>query len=259
LAQFTPEARGAADAWAEGADGRKRLRTLLDQQNYRLAFWKKARTDVNYRRFFDVNDLVALRMETEEVFDATHALVLRLVRDGVLDGLRVDHVDGLRDPAWYLGTLRARVDAARHGDAPDPFPIVVEKSLSGDEALPEWPVAGTTGYEFMSEVEEVFLDASGFSLVEAHYRGLRHSPELDFQAVALDGKRRALRGALWSDVLRLARLAHAWNADVEVETAAGAIVEVIARLESYRTYVVEPGVVSVPDRARLTSAFRAAR
>ena len=260
LAQLTPEAREAADAWIAGADGKKRFRALLDAQNYRLTFWRKARTEINYRRFFDVNDLVALRMETDEVFDATHALILRLVRDGVLDGLRVDHVDGLRDPGWYLATLRARADAARHEDAPDPYPILVEKILGGDETLPDdWRVAGTTGYDFMNEVEELFLDANGFALIEAHYRGLRHSPNLDFHTVALDGKRRALRGALWSDVLRVARVAHAWNADVEVEDAAGAIVEVIAHLDAYRSYVVEPGVVSATDRERLTRAFRDAR
>jgi len=182
------------------------------------------------------------------------------VKDGTLDGLRVDHVDGLRDPAWYLTTLRERVHAARHADAPDPFPIYVEKILSGDEQLPrEWPVAGTTGYDFMNEVEDIFIDPDGFSLIEAHYRGLRHSPDLDFREVALDGKRRALRGALWSDILRLARLAHAWNGDVEVDDAAGAMVEVIAHLDAYRTYVVEPGVVGAEDKERLTRAFRAAR
>jgi (1->4)-alpha-D-glucan 1-alpha-D-glucosylmutase len=260
LAQLTPEAREAADAWASGPDGRKRMRALLDRQNYRLAFWRKARTDINYRRFFDVNDLVALRMDTDAVFDATHALILRLVKDRVIDGLRVDHVDGLRDPAWYLAKLRASVNGVRGATTPDAFPILVEKILTGDEELPPgWPVSGTTGYDFMNEVEEIFLDPSGFSLIEAHYRGLRHSPDLDFRAVALDGKRRALRGALWSDVLRLARHAHAWNADVEVETAAGAIVEVIAHLEPYRTYVVEPGVMSDADRMYLTRAFREAR
>jgi (1->4)-alpha-D-glucan 1-alpha-D-glucosylmutase len=260
LAQLTPEARGAADAWASGPDGHKRLRALLDKQNYRLVFWRKARTEINYRRFFDVNDLVALRMETAEVFDATHGLVLQLVKDGTLDGLRVDHVDGLRDPAWYLATLRTQVDAARHAQAPDPFPLYVEKILSGEEQLPDaWPVAGTTGYDFMNEVEEIFIDPDGFSLIQAHYRGLRHSPELDFREVALDGKRRALRGALWSDVLRLARLAHAWNADVEIDDAAGAIVEVIAHMDAYRTYVVEPGVVGPEDKECLKRAFRAAR
>lgn len=260
LAQLDPAAGIGVDQWAAGADGRRRLRELLMRQHYLLCFWRRARTEINYRRFFDVNDLVALRMETDDVFEATHGVVLGWIRDGILDGLRVDHVDGLRNPAWYLAKLRAEVDAARHAEAPRPFPIFVEKILAGDEALPrDWPVAGTTGYDFLNAVEEIFLDADGFRRIEAWYRALRHNPSLDFRAVALDAKRRALREALWPDVLRVARVARAWRPDVEEDSMAGAIVEVIAQLEPYRTYVIEPGMLGDSDGTFLGRAFQAAR
>jgi (1->4)-alpha-D-glucan 1-alpha-D-glucosylmutase len=265
LAQLDPAARPAADEWAAGSKGRERLRVLLDAQHYRLEHWRATETEgetgagCNYRRFFDVNELVALRMDDEAVFDATHALILRLIRDGVLDGLRVDHVDGLRAPSWYLAKLRADVDAARHPDAPRRIPIFVEKILANDETLPsDWPVDGTTGYDFMNEVEELFLDLAGFAAIEANYRGLRHGPALTFQAAAHAGKRRTLRGPLRSDVQRVARLATRWRPKVSMDEMVAAIVELVTHLDVYRTYVGEPGVGSDADRAVLTDAFRGA-
>ncbi|HYC49683.1 MAG TPA: malto-oligosyltrehalose synthase [Gemmatimonadaceae bacterium] len=255
LAQFDPSGRPAAEQWAEGEAGRARLRKLLDAQNYQLTSWRSA-GEMNYRRFFDVNDLVAVRMETDEVFDATHALVLGWVREGLLDGLRVDHVDGLRSPSWYLARLRRAVDESRHPEAPEPFPIFVEKILSGDEQLPrEWPVQGTTGYDFLNDVEDLFIDASGYDAIEAAYRGLRHNPELNFDAIAREGKRRSLTGPLWPDVMRAARLAHRWRFDASVKEIADAIVELIVHLDVYRSYVSEPGIVSHADRPRLERAF----
>jgi (1->4)-alpha-D-glucan 1-alpha-D-glucosylmutase len=117
------------------------LHTLLERQNYRLAFWRAAARDLGYRRFFDINTLVALRMEDEQVFADTHALVLRWLREGVLDGVRIDHPDGLRDPEAYCQRL--------HRAAPQSW-IVVEKILEPGEGLRDsWPVAGTTGYDFL--------------------------------------------------------------------------------------------------------------
>ena len=258
LAQFDPSGRPAAEEWAAGEAGRARLQKLLDAQHYRLISWRSV-GEMNYRRFFDVNDLVALRMEGDEVFDATHALILSWVREGILDGLRVDHVDGLRSPAWYLAHLRRAVDDARHADAPAPFPIYVEKILSGDEQLPhEWPVQGTTGYDFMNDAEDIFLDAAGYRAIEASYRGLRHNPELSFDAIASEGKRRALTGPLWPDVMRAARVAHTWRFSASSKEIADAIVELLVHLDVYRTYVSEPGVISDADRRRLDGAFAAA-
>jgi (1->4)-alpha-D-glucan 1-alpha-D-glucosylmutase len=259
LAQLDPEGRPAAEEWAAGAAGRRRLAALLEAQHYTLGFWRKA-GEVNYRRFFDINDLVAVRMESDAIFDVTHRLVLQWVRDGVLDGLRVDHVDGLRQPAWYLGKLRAAVDGARHADAPARVPIFVEKILTGDEELPsDWPVEGTTGYDFMNEVEDLFLDPKGFAAIEAGYRALRHNPGLDFRAIAMDGKRRALAGPLWPDVMRAARAAHAWRFSASVRETADAIVEFIVGLPAYRTYVSEPGVLAKADRAMIVTALEHAR
>jgi (1->4)-alpha-D-glucan 1-alpha-D-glucosylmutase len=260
LAQWDPAAMDAAEEWAAGGEGRARMGALLDAQHYRLTFWRRAAAEANYRRFFDVNDLVALRMESEEVFDATHALILKWVREGILDGLRVDHVDGLRVPSWYLGKLRSTVDAMQHADAPERFPLVVEKILSGDERLPnEWPVDGTTGYDFMNEIEEIFLDPAGVRAIEHEYRAQRRNPALRFAELAREGKRRILNESLAPDVARVARLAHAWRADETVEAYAAAIVEVIAQLDVYRTYVSEPGLVSDADRRVITTAFTRAR
>lgn len=262
LAQWDPSGRGAAEEWSSGGggEGRERLRELLDAQNYRLLFWRRG-SEINYRRFFDINDLVAVRVESESVFEATHRLVFDWIRDGVLDGLRIDHIDGLRDPAAYLARLRQRVDALRHASAPARVPIVVEKILSGDEELPRsWPVDGTTGYDFMTDVEDLFLDAAGYASLEANYRALRHNPELRFRAVAHDGKRRALRGPLAADVLRAARLARAWRpSDLTVQEIGDAIVELMVRLEVYRTYVSTPGVIDDADRKVLGHALAEAR
>ena len=272
LAQLDPAGRPAAEDWASGAEGRRRLARLLDAQPYRLAHWRRVPDSINYRRFFDVSDLVALRMETEEVFTGTHRRILEWVQQGILDGLRVDHVDGLRDPSWYLATLRAAVDARRHADAPEPFPLFVEKILSLDERLPaEWPVDGTTGYDFLNDLEDLLLVPAGFNAIEANYRGLRHNPSLRFEAVERDGKRGVLRGALRADVQRVARLFHAWatavipseardpHVAVTVADAAGAIAALIVHLPVYRTYVTEPGVVRIEDRAVLERAFEGAR
>src|SRR5438270_91537 len=128
LAQRDPSALPAAREWSAGEEGRARLRALLERQHYALDFWRNASRDVNYRRFFDVNELIALKVEDAEVFAATHQTVLQFVADGLVDGLRIDHIDGLLEPRRYLERLRAAVDARRPtavGAAR--FPIVVEK------------------------------------------------------------------------------------------------------------------------------------
>ena len=261
LAQFDPAGRPAVDEWVAGDEGKRRLAKLIGAQHYRLAHWRRAPDDINYRRFFEVNDLVAVRLEDEDVFRATHGLILDWVREGILDGLRVDHVDGLRDPSWYLATLRQAVDSSRHRDAPERFPIFVEKILSGDERLPaDWPVDGSTGYDFMNEVEDVMLAPEGMRAIEAAYRGLRHNPSLRFDTVARDGKRGVLRGALRPDVMRVARLASEWSkGTIAPAAAARAIIEVMVHLPVYRTYIAEPGVLSRTDRSVLAEAFEGAR
>ena len=174
-----------------------RLHALLERQNYRLAHWRSAARELQYRRFVDVSDLVALRVEDPRVFAETHALVLERIAKGEIDGLRIDHVDGLRDPRGYLEWLAAA--------APDAW-VVVEKILTGGESLPEdWPVAGTTGYDFLWHSTGVFVDPAGEAPLTALYAELTGDTRRWSEAVC-DGKRRILRDLLASDLGRIVEL-----------------------------------------------------
>lgn len=251
-------ARAAIRGFAAGPGGRRRLGRLLGRQAYRLAYWKTARHRINYRRFFDISDLVGLRVEDPAVFDATQAKVLAWAEEGVLAGLRVDHVDGLHDPGGTLRRLRAALPERTRGGAP--VALLVEKILAPDERLPAgWPVDGSTGYEFLNEVEALFVEPRGAAALEAAWArttGIRRG----FALVARDAKRRALRELLRADLSRLAeamaRLPEARGA--EPAALADALVETIAHLPVYRAYAGRSGVTGA-DRARLSAALRAAR
>jgi (1->4)-alpha-D-glucan 1-alpha-D-glucosylmutase len=263
--QALEEAAHAFTSGDDGQDGRRRLRTLVDAQVYALVFWRRAAHEINYRRFFDINELVALRMEDPAVFGATHRRIIQWVKDGQLDGLRIDHVDGLRNPRDYLERLNAAIQQVLPGAQ---IPIFVEKILSGRERLrAEWPVAGTTGYEFLAQIDAIFIDPAGREEVEQTYRhflGIRR-PELHFHEVAVRGKAFILRGSLASDVQRLARLlAPIARRDARTSAHTRAqlqegIVQLIAQLPVYRTYI-EAGVLAVheDDRSALERAFKAA-
>jgi (1->4)-alpha-D-glucan 1-alpha-D-glucosylmutase len=145
---------------------RKRLHRILEQQHYRLSWWRCANDEINWRRFFDINELTAIRVEDEEVFDAVHNTIFRLYAEGLLDGLRIDHIDGLSQPREYCRRLRRRLadlDKKRPPDCPaGPAYVVVEKILAHDEHLPgSWETDGTTGYDFMDEVSTLQHDAAG--------------------------------------------------------------------------------------------------
>ena len=255
LAQLdTTEAGEIARLYA-GPEARDRLSALLDAQHYRLVHWRRGPDEINYRRFFEVNDLAAVRAEDEIVFRETHAYLLRLVHDGVIDGLRVDHVDGLLDPLQYLQRLRAHV-------RPD-TPIFVEKILSAGESLrPSWPVQGTTGYEFLNALEDLLIDASGYAAVERAYRALRRLGRTTFRDIARSAKVAVLQSALRPDVARVSDLAlrlargagKSWSRD---ELAAG-IVAFIAALAVYRTYVDGRSSIEDADRDVVTRAVREA-
>ncbi len=233
------------------------LAELVERQHYRLAYWRVADEELNYRRFFDVGTLAAVRVEDPEVFDATHALVLRLLDEGVIDGLRIDHPDGLADPAAYLERLRERSGGAW---------VVVEKILDGDEELPaDWETAGTTGYEVLWRVQQAFLDPGGSARLGAEMHRLTGDssdmlPELVDQA-----KREIVDGALYAEVHRLTDLAaevcrgdlrlrdHTWR------SLHDCLVELLVAMDRYRAYVV-PGRTPHPDAAEaLEQAARTAR
>ena len=244
LVHFDPTAVEDPSLFLHGEPGhRERLRRLLEAQHYRLTSWRRGPTEINYRRFFDINDLAALRQEDPDVFEETHAFALSLVADGVIDGLRVDHVDGLLDPAGYLTRLRSAVDARRSSDSEQPFPIFVEKILSPGETLREtWPVEGTTGYEFLNDLEDLFLDPAGYAAVERGYRRMRRLTSGDFADVAHDGKKKILTGSLRADVSRLSRLlegviAASGGPPIAAGELEAGIAQFIAALPVYRTYV----------------------
>ncbi|NMR19423.1 malto-oligosyltrehalose synthase [Cellulomonas fimi] len=214
------------------------LAELLDRQHYRLAYWRVADEELNYRRFFDVGTLAAVRVEDAEVFDATHALVLELVHDGTLDGLRIDHPDGLADPTGYLARLAEQSGGAW---------VAVEKILAGDEELPpDWATVGTTGYESLWRLQSTFTDPAGTATLGAvMHRVAGDSPDA-LPHVIERAKREIVDGALYAEVHRLTELAagicrddlrlrdHTWRALEDC------LVELLVAFDRYRAYVV-PG------------------
>jgi (1->4)-alpha-D-glucan 1-alpha-D-glucosylmutase len=238
------------------------MRGIVDAQSYRLASWKRASVAVNYRRFFDITDLIALRSHDPAVFRETHGLILRWIEDDVIGGLRIDHVDGLLDPQAYLDALREEVTRRRGVDGA--LPIVVEKILSTGERLREgWPVQGTTGYEFLNDLEAVFVDPDGAAeMAEGHRRIVGMRKRREFEEAILRGKELVLRSALTADVRHLRRLfrrALGPARAMELRGAAGAIRHFIAALPVYRTYLDNRSGVHPDDRAVIERAVDRAR
>jgi (1->4)-alpha-D-glucan 1-alpha-D-glucosylmutase len=231
------------------------LHDLLEHQAYRLAYWRTAFHEINYRRFFDVNGLASLRMEDPEVFAETHALILHLAGEGLVTGLRIDHLDGLTDPGRYLAWLRdalARVldrsgTDGRPGGAPLPLYVVAEKILSAGESLPgAWPLDGTTGYDFLNDVNSLFIDPAGERQLHRIYEratGVRER----FEEVVTESKTQVMATTLASE---LNLLAHALNRisegdrlsrDFTLNSLHDMLLEVVACLPVYRTYVTDAG------------------
>jgi (1->4)-alpha-D-glucan 1-alpha-D-glucosylmutase len=246
-----------------------RLHDLLEQQAYRLAYWKTAADEINYRRFFDINELAGLRVEDDQVFDHIHELLLRLVAEGRITGLRLDHVDGLADPEAYLDRLHEAIRRARGGDPSSgeprtPFYVVVEKILSAGETLPGgWATAGTTGYNFLNDVNGLFVER------RAQRRVLRACVRLTGVNETLDDveyetRRVIILNALSSEFHVLASAAnrvsegHRGSRDFTYESIRRALREVIACFPVYRTYVTARGV-SRSDRRHVAAAVEAAQ
>ncbi|MBD3336106.1 MAG: malto-oligosyltrehalose synthase [Candidatus Eisenbacteria bacterium] len=228
------------------------LDELIEAQNYRLSFWRTAGRDLGYRRFFDINDLAGLRVEDEAVFATTHALPLEWRRRGWVQGMRIDHPDGLRDPTQYFRRLREVC-----GD----IWIVAEKILEPGEALPEaWPIEGTTGYDFLNQVNGLFHDPQGETALTQLYADLT-AAGTDFPIVVRAAKHQVITELLGSELNRLTALfvavceRHRRHRDYTRHELQEALRELAACFPVYRTYVrAAGGAVSESDAAQIETA-----
>ena len=235
LCEAVPEVAEAIQAEVDHVNaGPDALDALLQRQNYRLAFWQTASEEGRFRRFFDINDLVGIRVEDGGVFADSHRLILRWLRDGVIDGLRIDHIDGLRDPATYL----ERLNQAGFG-----VWALVEKVLARGEELPgNWPVAGTTGYDWLNLAGGLFVTAKGAEALRGGFRTFTGAQE-PLDEVVHQCKLEVLSGSLSTDLTRLvehlvrvceARRRHSDHTRRDLRAC---LAEVIACFNVYRTYV----------------------
>lgn len=256
-----------------------RLEGLLDEQAYRLSFWHVAADEINYRRFFDVNDLAAIRVEEPAVFAAVHELIFHLIEQRAVTGLRIDHVDGLLDPKEYLRLLQrecaARAAAEADGGAraaqesksagSPPFYVVVEKVLTGNEELrQDWPVHGTTGYDFLNALNGLFVESANreaFLQLYQRFTGLR----ADFPEIVYACKRLILRASMSGEQNVLARgldrisERHRWSRDFTLNSLGRVLAEAIALFPVYRSYVSSAGLVTDADRHHIRSAINRAK
>ena len=274
-AQEAPLVQGAIEkalAVINGIPGDPRsfdaLDALLSDQAYRLAFWRVAAEEINYRRFFDINDLAAIRMEVPEVFDQTHRLVLELVAAGAVTGLRIDHPDGLYLPNEYFEKLQRRAAQVLGQELPvdgRAIYLLVEKILSGQEQLrPDWPVHGTTGYDFVNDVIGVLVDASAErAITTGFHKFIGHT--LHFGHLVYAKKRLVMRRSLANDVNVLGAMfdrlseKNRWYRDYTLDALTLAVRETIACFPVYRTYVAPDRPVSEADCAVVERAVAAAK
>ncbi|UVL06671.1 malto-oligosyltrehalose synthase [Pseudomonas rhodesiae] len=233
------------------AEGFERLHQLLEQQAYRLASWRTAADDINWRRFFDVNELGGLRVERSAVFEATHGKIFELISQGLVDGLRIDHIDGLADPRGYCRKLRHRVDTLspeRH------LPIFVEKILGEGETLREdWQVDGTTGYEFMNQLSLLQHQPEGFEPLAELWTRLSERPSAFIEEARL-ARQQILNGSLGGDfesvaqaLLQVAR-DDVMTRDLTLGAIRRALQELIVHFPVYRTYISARGRSAADDK-----------
>lgn len=260
--------------WFNGVPGDARsfdpLDALLGEQSYRLAHWRTASEEINYRRFFDVNQLAALRMEDPDVFAEVHRFVFELLARGAATGLRVDHVDGLFAPGDYLRRLQARAAEALQVEPglSRPLYLVVEKILGADERLPDdWPVHGTTGYEFAATVNGLFIDRRHEREITRLYQRFaidRHERE-SFDDLAYACRKRVMHETMSGDINSLGHQLNRFSErnrhfrDFTLYSLIAAIKEVIACFPVYRTYITDSGPLSEHDRRYVVQAIRDAR
>jgi (1->4)-alpha-D-glucan 1-alpha-D-glucosylmutase len=234
--------------------GFRRLHRLLEAQAYRIADWRVAAEEINYRRFFNINQLAGLRMELPRVFEETHRLVGELIRRGDVEGLRIDHIDGLCDPLDYCERLQNEFG---------PHYLLVEKILAPYEHLPDWPIAGTTGYDFINQVLGLFVDPAGERAMTLLYRRIAERGT-SFDEVLYASKKRIMQVNLASEMNVLAREFHSmsmqdWRTrDFTLNGMLAALEEVVAGFPVYRTYVSSRGA-SAEDRRYIEWALAQAK
>jgi (1->4)-alpha-D-glucan 1-alpha-D-glucosylmutase len=243
------------------------LDRLLSAQPYRLSYWRVAAEEINYRRFFDINELAAIRVEAPAVFDLMHSYAFDLFRRGLLDGFRIDHVDGLFDPGSYLQRLQTRArDVSPDRVAPGrPLFVVVEKILDPGEPLPEWPVEGTTGYDFLVMVNGLFVDTRNERAMNSVYERFTRL-RAPYREIAYRGKQLILRVSMASELNVLGFQLNRFSErnrhyrDFTLNSLTQAMREIIANFPVYRTYVNdrEPAV-SDRDRHYIEHAVREAK
>ncbi len=229
------------------------LDKLLSEQLFRLSFWKLATRGVDYRRFFNINELICLRMEDQDVFDHVHSLIFKLIEDGKVDGLRIDHVDGLYDPAGYLGRMRRKVKRTY---------TIVEKILNIEEDFPPWPVQGTTGYDFLNFLNGIFCCSKNkekFDNICSGFTGLKKS----YEDILYDKKKLMIKKHMAGDVDNLVRLLLRISGEIgegdgiTFRYLKRAIVEVMSLFPIYRTYV-DRKIFSKADRSYINRALEKA-
>jgi (1->4)-alpha-D-glucan 1-alpha-D-glucosylmutase len=257
LAQFVDENVAEFNGAAPGGANFDLMHELLQAQAYRLAFWRVAADEINYRRFFDINDLAALRMDNPDVFEATHRLVRELLARGYVNGLRIDHPDGLYAPKEYFDRLQAMaasLSPAAAQESDRPLYLVVEKILAAHEHLPEdWAVHGTTGYDFCAACNGLFVDAGAEERFTRIYHGfIRARPDLGEMLRANKHliMEAALAGELQVLATQLTRLAKGdrRTCDFSFNSLRDALAEIVASFPVYRTYVAD--CEASPDDAR---------
>jgi (1->4)-alpha-D-glucan 1-alpha-D-glucosylmutase len=240
------------------------LDQLIDDQAYRLAFWRVAAEEINYRRFFDINTLAAIKMELPEVFEKTHKLIFELIKSGAVTGLRIDHVDGLWNPREYLEQLQSKHTEVTGAPLNSLYLLVEKILMAGEKLRPEWPVNGTTGYDFTNQVTEVLVDKSAEKiLAETYERFIHDKPR--FPELAYQKKRLTMQLSLASELYVLAHMLNRlseknrWYRDFTLSALTVAVREVIACFPVYRTYVEPDREVTDSDRQVIERAVRAAR
>jgi (1->4)-alpha-D-glucan 1-alpha-D-glucosylmutase len=248
--------------------GRDRLHRLLDRQNFRLAWWRAASDEINWRRFFDVNTLAGIRVELANVFEATHATLFRLYAEGLIDGLRIDHVDGLADPRGYCRKLRRRLQslaADRPKDLSEQPPVIwVEKILASHERLQaDWLTDGTTGYDFMNDAAAVLHDPAGEAEITRIWTQNTGRPGI-FEEESIPARRLILGSSLSSEVFATAVALHRIarrdlvTRDYTLTAIQRTLTQLLAHFRVYRIYA-GPGGMNETDRQAMEWALAGAR